>query len=377
MPETRARTRKIAENSHPGYTHHSTPTKAHIIGACKWIDAEGIKGKKISVFKLFGVSKARGWQILRDEENRRRFSVQNRPQEPRGRKPLLTPTDIRKMERIIEDADFESRSMTWDTLAYEAGLDVSPHTVQRAMGTLNYHKCIACKKGWVNKASATRRIEYAQVMLQRYPTQDNWKHVRFSDEVHIGVGPQGQVRVIRKPGERYCVNCIQYADEPNEEDKKKLHAWAAVGYSFKSPLVFYNIESNTNGKMTQKAYINQILEPVVKPWIQHHNRFILEEDQDSGHGTSKSNIVVDWKRKNHLESYFNCSNSPDLAPIENMWLPMKQYVRKFSHWDVETTEILAQEGWDSIKQRYINKQVVSMPKRLKDVVEGEGAMTGW
>jgi hypothetical protein len=54
------------------------------------------------------------------------------------------------MERIIEDCDAEGRSMSWDTLAYELGLDVSTQTIRRAMGTLDYHKCIACRKGWVN-----------------------------------------------------------------------------------------------------------------------------------------------------------------------------------------------------------------------------------
>ena len=56
---------------------------------------------------------------------------------------------------------------------------------------------------------------------------------------------------------------------------------------------------------------------------------------------------------------------------------MKQYVRKYSHWDIETAEELTVEGWDSVKQRYINRQVLSMPQRLREVVEVDGRMTGW
>ena len=56
---------------------------------------------------------------------------------------------------------------------------------------------------------------------------------------------------------------------------------------------------------------------------------------------------------------------------------MKQYIRKYSHWDVETTKNLTVEGWDSVKQRYINAQVDSMPKRLRDVIDADGAITGW
>ena len=33
-------------------------------------------------------------------------------------------------------------------------------------------------------------------------TLNDWKKVRFSDEVHFGRGPQRKLRIIRKPGER-------------------------------------------------------------------------------------------------------------------------------------------------------------------------------
>jgi hypothetical protein len=48
--------------------------------------------------------------------------------------------------------------------------------------------------------------------------------------------------------------------------------------------------------MTQKDYISQILEPIAKPWVESKQRFILEEDGDSGHGPGKSNIVRTWKQ---------------------------------------------------------------------------------
>lgn len=92
--------------------------------------------------------------------------------------------------------------------------------------------------------------------------------------------------------------------------------------------------------MKQEVYINQILEPVVKPWLEADHDFVLEEDNDSGHGPGKSNIVRTWKEKNGLEHYFNCAHSPDLAPIENCWQIPKAYTRKYPHWDDETLKEL-------------------------------------
>ena len=64
-----------------------------------------------------------------------------------------------------------------------------------------------------------------------------------------------------------------------------------IGYNFKSDIYFYKMLGNTNGKMSQKVYINQILELIVKALIDMHYDFVLEEDSDSNHGPEKSNIV--------------------------------------------------------------------------------------
>jgi hypothetical protein len=145
-----------------------------------------------------------------------------------------------------------------------------------------------------------------------------------------------------------------------------------------SSLHFYDIPSNKNGKMTLVGYVD-ILNTMVKPWLDAKEDFVLEEDGDSGHGTGKKNIVREWKEKHNLESYFNCHDSPDLAPIENCWQPPKQYIKKFPHWDEDTTRELAQEGWDKIRRDYtfINKRVESMPERLQAVIDREGQMTGY
>ena len=175
-------------------------------------------------------------------------------------------------------------------------------------------------------------MEFARVMLKKYPKPEDWSRVRFSDEVHFGYGPEGQLRIIRQPGTRYRWDCIQHRDPPPGKDRKRMHCWAAAGYNFKSELVFYDVPGNSNGKMTYQVYIDSILNPFVKSWLDRGDDFVLEEDGDSGHGTGRTrNAVKTWKETNHLNHYFNCSSSPDLSPIENCWLPIKQHLRKYPH----------------------------------------------
>jgi hypothetical protein len=137
------------------------------------------------------------------------------------------------------------------------------------------------------------------------------------------------------------------------------------------------VPGNTNGKLTLKVYLEQILKPIVKPCIENHPRFVLEEDGDSGHETGSKNIVRTWKQENKLKHYFNCASSPDLCPIENMWQVPKQKLRKYPHWDDHTTKGLIYEGWSHVSQKYINEKFSTMSERLKVVIEEEGRMTGY
>jgi len=376
-----------------GISNISTPKKARIRGAADFNDAMGIPYYHTDLFKFYGVSKHQGWAILKEgieeevSEDLPGMSFDrthhNNPaiEERRGRKPLLTPAQVYEADRFLQDVGWDARVLTWAQLAKELDFGVSGDTMKRALGSLDYHKCVACTKGWVSQRCAKQRVQFAETHLALKPDANDWHNVRFSDEVHCRVGPQGKLRLIRRPGERYCSDCIQ--EQLNRDDEREWetsHIWAAVGYNFKSDLTFYNTPGNRNGKLSLTVYRDQILEPVVGSWLQDPNQshFILEEDNDSGHGGgSSSNIVATWKRRNALDHYFNCPNSPDLAPIENCWQVMKQHLKKHPHWNESEVRELAHEGWDGVSQDFINERVNSMPRRLQDCIDMEGRLTGY
>lgn len=64
------------------------------------------------------------------------------------------------------------------------------------MGTMEYHRSIACQRGWVNEKTRKDRLEHATVMLQRYLNPQDWYRVRCSNEIHFGYGPQGKLHII-------------------------------------------------------------------------------------------------------------------------------------------------------------------------------------
>jgi hypothetical protein len=178
--------------------HHNTPKKARIRAAYKeWLETTPSEETRTTItkqafFERNHISRRSGYRILGLEltnPSDRTFHNQPGVTETRGRRKLIIDDDLHRMEEILYNSDIETRSMTWETLAFEAGLDVSVDIIRRAIGALNYHKCIACRKGWVNKELGERRKAWAKTMLDRYPDLEDWKRVRFSDEVHFSLGP--------------------------------------------------------------------------------------------------------------------------------------------------------------------------------------------
>ena len=72
----------------------------------------------------------------------------------------------------------------------------------------------------MNEKTAKDRMNWATVMLERYPQPEDWHRV---DEVHFGYGTQDKLRIIRKVGMCYCQECIEEVQEPTEKDRIRYH----------------------------------------------------------------------------------------------------------------------------------------------------------
>ena len=94
-------------------------------------------------------------------------------EEQRGKAAKISPKDVRRMEQILEEDGFCARALIWEQLGYEADLDVCRATIPRHMGTIDYHKCLACRKGWANEATKKKRLEYAEYWIQPYPEPED------------------------------------------------------------------------------------------------------------------------------------------------------------------------------------------------------------
>ena len=117
--------------------------------------------------------------------------------------------------------------------------------------------------------------------------------------------------------------------------------------------------------MSQGVYLDQILKPHVKPWLDSGEDFFLVEDNDSGHGgRSDSNIVKSWKTEHNLKYLFNAPRSPCLNPIENCWRVPDHAVNQNARMCDTADELfeVAREAFNSDKllpQKTINSWALS------------------
>lgn len=269
--------------------------------------------------------------------------------------------------------------MTWDELAAEA-LDhpVAGKTLQNHMEVMDYHRCISCPCIWCNSDLAKERVKYAQASLEKRPFPVDWEAVAFTDKVHVGWSLSGKPLVTHRPGERLCTDYFRLEGEPEDINERRIHGWATYHSDWKSK--FFNYSTQHNGKMTMKAYIDRTLEPHVKPWLEVVSAgtmrpFVHEEERDSACGIGQNSLIRRWKRERKLETYFGARASPDLAPFEGAWRPLKYPTKRGARWDGELATELVADGWGLAHQEFIKLRIHSMPERLMRCIEMGGQPT--
>ncbi|PMD16539.1 hypothetical protein NA56DRAFT_607466, partial [Hyaloscypha hepaticicola] len=172
-----------------------------------------------------------------------------------------------------------------------------------------------------------------------------WLKVLWSDEVTFLIGGRtAKEKVTRKRGECHCETCIQY--QLHRGHMTPVNTWGAIGYGYKSPLIFIHAIRETFSTITHLLY------PLVEP--------LFMEDGNSAHGhKSTSNCCTKWRTTHGIILMPHPSTSPDMNPIEKYWRRIKQALHRRKH--QPTTEAQMEqaviEEWEAIPQEWINQLV--------------------
>ncbi len=198
-------------------------------------------------------------------------------------------------------------------------------------------------------------------------TVAQWSKVLFSDESKfcISFGNQGP-RVWRKSGEAQNPCCLK----SSVKFPQSVMIWAAMSSAGVGPLCF--LKSTVNAAIYQEILEHFMLPSADK--LYGDADFIFQQDLAPAH-TAKGTkswfndhgvTVLDWP-----------ANSPDLNPIENLWVIVKRKMRDTRPNNAAELKATVKETWASIPPQQCHKLITSMPRRIEAVIKAKGALKYW
>ena len=142
--------------------------------------------------------------------------------------------------------------------------------------------------------------------------------------------------------------------------------WEGVGYAAK-----------IDGRMDGDLYL-QILKDELLNSLQYYDLnpsdIIFQQDNDPKHTCKK---VKEWLEEQDFETMLWPAQSPDLNPIEHLWVYLKRRLAEYEHPPNGILQLWKriQEVWKGIPVEECQKLIESMPRRVQAVVKAKGGYT--
>ena len=229
----------------------------------------------------------------------------------------------------------------------------------------------------LHSAGLTARRPYAGVQLSQRHRQarltwtrqhrrwtNQWATVLFTEESRFLLDMlDRRRRVWHRRGERYA-NCAIVEHDRYGGGSLMVRGGISVR-SHTELLVLY-------GTLTGKRYINEVLQPVVLPFVQQHH-VVLHDDNARPH---RARIVQQFLQQNNVDHLDWPARSPDLSPIEHVWDILGQRVRQRVP-RPRTLQALgaALQEWRKIPQLQIARLIRSMRHRCVACIDATGGHT--
>ena len=191
-------------------------------------------------------------------------------------RPGAVPKIDRKLLHQIIDhitSGYEQRTSSWEDIRrlFTPWIKTAK-TVKKHLNWAGYFKCKACQKSYLRATSIDARESFCSRIFLHCNDYSFWRAVRFTDEVHFCLDSRSAEWVIRADDERFCHDCMQFN---KKNHTSVLHAWAMVGYNFKSKLVWFDVNAQVDEDPSWQLEIaEQQGEPMPAPAVE-----TIEEEQ--------------------------------------------------------------------------------------------------
>ena len=162
------------------------------------------------------------------------------------------------------------------TLSVATGLGhviISRHSVRRRLRQHGIRAYQPFRGMTLTRQHRFRRLRWAR-QFQCWEHR-NWQHVLFSDESMFQLFRSDErTRIYRRAGERTAPCCVQ---EAVLFGGGSVMVWGGICGQQRTDRIVID------GNLTAHRYINQVLRPVLLPFLQHQPRFLFQRDNARPH----------------------------------------------------------------------------------------------
>jgi transposase len=295
------------------------------------------------------------------------------PRRRSGRPVRLTAAETEKLIAFVCGSK-EGRQTPWNELPAKLGFRCSEYAIRTALRNAGFERHIARRKPYSDEKVKQARKDFCAEARFGQRSNGNTSFLaarRGSMEERIAVHALLDVPV--KSLTKRVVDPVP--------KKKGWMFWGCLGVGGKGPGIFWEKDWGT---VSAESYCEHII-PIVDGWfrltaIPSH---IFMQDNAPGHA-AKATIAELMERKIPCLAW--PPFSPDLNPIETVWLKMKDWIeeryseaaiRKMSYDRLREVVRNAWNAWNAIDDQYLDELLDTMQKRCEDCYNTDGGPTGW
>ena len=284
---------------------------------------------------------------------------ETREQGRRGRPRVTTVEEDHRLYDASINHPFQSAVHLRD----EVTPGVSVDTVRKRLKERGLRCRIPARKPFLSPTHIEKRLEFAR--HYQFWGVDDWARVIFSDEKIFRSSSTGRLRVYRpRESNRFRPEYLHLGPVR----RSSICVWLAFGRDFKA---IHRVEQPT---LNSEYYAEVILERFIREHFEQHQGedLIFQQDLSSIHRSRRSLHWLETRNIPWMDDW--PAKGPDMNPVENVWAELVRRIRNnptnpHQLWENVYNAFL------ELDQNYFNNLIISMPRRIRKVVEAQGHWT--